>query len=631
MSGFVIPRSRVTALAAALRSSAVTTAVVMAAVLASFGSALGVEHAAGLSVGVVIQAVVLTITVSRVERRRSTKATPAGHRLLPVLGRLLLLPAVAVAASEVGTLMLRHPNLGDTLFVLGLSGAIWVRRFGPTAARAGTLATLPFIALLIVPAAAGPGEVSRWWSVLMAVIASFWAITLHELADWAGLLPSGVGTGGAAPPVPPTQAPAATPQAGSTGLRRLVPKNLVPKKLPASTKMAAQMAVGLGAAFAVGRWAFPYHWPWLVVTAYIVAAGNRGRGDVAVKSLSRLAGGAVGTVAATVAVSTAPAHSPWTVVAIFVVLAVALVLRNLHYAFWAAGVTSMLALLYGYFGLTSTHVLDERLEAIAVGSVLAVVASWLVLPIRTRDVTRSRVAKAAAALTDALLAVARAEAATLAERRDAFLTAVDELGLIAETLTVRRLVWQALRRPGPHLVDAVAAVRRCREPVDTLVRALDEAPEALADGANRRRAGGLARQLGGVRRAIAGRPEPAAEVPRQGAPGSRPAGSPAQDLVAAALDELADAVATLQAVFSPRPAPAVQPTPAERPAPTGSVPAERPAASKSIPADQAEARTSAPAEAPDAGTSAPPVPRPAPAPDVPAGDPYPDARRAELS
>ena len=44
------------------------------------------------------------------------------------------------------------------------------------------------------------------------------------------------------------------------------------------------------------------------------------------------------------------------------VLALALALRNLHYAFWAAGVTSMLALLYGYFGLTSVHVLAERLE-----------------------------------------------------------------------------------------------------------------------------------------------------------------------------------------------------------------------------------------------------------------------------
>ncbi|WP_157488756.1 FUSC family protein [Pseudofrankia sp. DC12] len=381
-----------------------------------------------------------------------------------------------------------------------------------------------------------------------------------------------------------------------------------------------------------------------VTTAVVMAAVLASFGS------ARLAGGAVGTVAATVAVSAASAHSPWTVVAIFVVLAVALALRNLHYAFWAAGVTSMLALLYGYFGLTSTHVLDERLEAIAVGSALAVAASWLVLPIRTRDVTRSRVARAAAALTDALLAVARDEAATLADRRDAFRTAVDELGLIAETLTVRRLVWKALRRPGPHLADAVTAVRRCQEPVDTLVRALDEAPGALANGANRRRAGALARQLGGVRRAIAGRPEPAAEVPRQGAPG-RPAGSPAQDMVAAALDELADAVAILQAVFPPRPAsPPGQPAPAERPgasapAPTERpaastpIPTERPAASTPMPADKAAASAPAPVEPPDAGTSAPPVPRSAPpvprsappVPDVPAGDPYSDARPAELS
>jgi hypothetical protein len=644
MPAFAERMRRMTPLAAAprsastLRSAAVPTAVSFVAVLATFGSALGVERAAHLSVSVVIQAVVLAVTLGRTERRHGSQATPVGRRGLAAGWRLLLLPVLAVAASEVGTLMARHPNAGDTLFVLAISGGIWVRRFGPAATRAGTLATLPFIALLIVPAAAASGAPSRWWAALMAVIASFWVIASHELASRVGqprppvdVDPATAGAdptppAGATPPpsgpatppagaassgpadrtaaVPPAaRAPEPPAAGGAAGTGPGVPasarsrsprgwvRRFLATKPRASAKMAAQMAVGLGAAFAVGRAAFPDHWPWLVITAYIVASGNRGRGDVAVKSLSRLAGGAAGTVLATIAVTDVPARSPWTVFAIFAVLAAALTLRTLHYAFWAAGVTAMLALLYGYFGIGGEHLLVERLEAIAVGSALAVAASWLVLPVRSRDVTRQRVARAAASLTDVLLAVTRSEPGSLSKHRAAFVVTADELAMVADTLAARRLLWRLLRRPGPYLAEAADAVRRCREPVDALVVAVAEAPAALASGPNRRRAGGLARQLGTVRRAIAGRPEPGADLPAQRVAGSSPARRPADpaarpvagsspaapvadpaarsagsgsagglaDPVDAALGELAVEIAVLLAVFPPRPAPPGQP------------------------------------------------------------------------
>src|SRR5262249_18480430 len=85
---------------------------------------------------------------------------------------------------------------------------------------------------------------------------------------------------------------------------------------------------------------------------------------------------------------------------IFAVLAVATYLRGYSYAYWAAGVTSVLSLLYGYFGETGTALLPTRLEAIGLGALVGIAAAWLVLPIRTSDVVRLRRAQALYALRD---------------------------------------------------------------------------------------------------------------------------------------------------------------------------------------------------------------------------------------
>ena len=69
--------------------------------------------------------------------------------------RVATLSLLALAASEVGSLLVRHADLGDALFVLAVSGSIWIRRFGPGFARAGTLVALPFVTLLVAPAVPG--------------------------------------------------------------------------------------------------------------------------------------------------------------------------------------------------------------------------------------------------------------------------------------------------------------------------------------------------------------------------------------------------------------------------------------------------------------------------------------------
>ena len=127
-----------------------------------------------------------------------------------------------------------------------------------------------------------------------------------------------------------------------------------------------------------------------MLTAFIVCSGNRGRADVLHKSGLRLAGALGGTAAATLLAGGIPAGSAVTVAAIFAVLGVAVLLRTLSYAYWAAGITAVLALLNGYFGVSGSGVLGERLAGILAGAAIGVAVSWLVLPVRTTDVLRRR-------------------------------------------------------------------------------------------------------------------------------------------------------------------------------------------------------------------------------------------------
>jgi len=141
-----------------------------------------------------------------------------------------------------------------------------------------------------------------------------------------------------------------------------------------------QMAAAVAAAFALGRLLFDQHWPWMVLTAYVAASGNRGRNDVVRKGVERLVGACAGTVLAT-GVAVAGITGRTSVVLIFVVLAVALWLRPLNYAYWAAGMTTALSLLLGYYGQDAQSLLPTRLEAIALGAALAVASAWWLLPV----------------------------------------------------------------------------------------------------------------------------------------------------------------------------------------------------------------------------------------------------------
>jgi fusaric acid resistance family protein len=421
------------------RAAARAAVVAMVGALLSFWSVRDLAGAAHQSLDLIVLAVALGITLGRL---------PAGR--VPLAGAALL-PAFALVAAEADALLAAYPTLGDAAFTVALAATVWVRRFGVLAGRLGTLAALPFIATLILPLPQPHTPAYPLWTALAAAITAGWVVLVRAIA----------GTG----PVGRSAAPSAR----------------------SSTRMAVQLAVALGGAFAVGRVVLPGHWVWPVLTAYIVCSGNRGRADVAYKGVLRMAGALAGTVAATPLIGLFAAGGGGAIAVILAVLAVAVWLRPASYAYWAGCVTAALALLYGYFGQTAGSLLHTRLAGIACGGLIAVTACWLVLPVRTSDVLRRRTADALAALADTLAARDDAAHGRLARA----VRGVEELA--PPLVAARRLV-----RRGPHPADAVAAVRRC-------------AAAPAPDGPGRAAA---IRTVGGLRRALAGGPVPA--VPEAG-------------------------------------------------------------------------------------------------------------------
>lgn len=506
-------RARTVALTAA--TSAVTIVVARLSV-----------RGAGDAVDLVVLAVLLSISFTR-ERRGAT----ARQRLLGAVA----LPLVGIAASAVGALMVGVPVVGDALYVVVVSGAIWLRRFGATAQRVGTLVALPFVAVLVAPVPVRPSAFFPLEAAVVALAVVVVGGALDVLARATGFLVPPAAEE-AARPVPVT--PSTSGARSSRGARR---------RLPGSTKMAVQMAVGLSVAFVAGHLIFGEHWPWLVLTAYIVASGNRGRADVLYKGVLRVAGALAGTVIGTVVALVGHAGDPVLLVALAAILLIALWLRPVGYAWWAAGVTCALALLYDYTGQTASHggiVLLVRLAAVVAGGMIAGLAATLVLPIRTVEVVRLRASEALRALSAVLVAVRAAGEDPVAPRtadgelRDAeraYDAAVERLQQVAPALRAHRAVTRrALSHPAT-LIELVG------ETVPLVRVVVTMAEGGALDQEARTRVGLLARRVGDLRRSLGGVDDaPSPALASVSAPG--PDGAPCPDGAVAELLALADRI-----------------------------------------------------------------------------------------
>jgi hypothetical protein len=427
----------------ALREASVT----MLACIATLLCTLPIEGGLGPAVlGVVL---CLALSRSQLVRRRHGGIEAA-----------VALPVVGLVAVGVGVLLHRVPWLGAAVFVAGMYLSIWLRRFGPMARRFGSLIALPFIALLATPYIP-PAPDSRIPSAFIPVVVSLLAVLWVSVTD---LLARRVRF------LPPAREPShreAVP-AGEGSLRPI-----------ASTRMAIQMAVALSVSFLIGYVYFPERWGWIVLTAFIVLSGNRGRVDVAYKSVLRLLGAAVGTVLAMSITSGMGSDDCTTVVLLLGALFLGLWLRPLGYAWWALFVTLALALLQGFAGASAPHHLWLRLEEILFGAIIGVASAWFVLPVRSAAVIRRRIATALTALSDAL------DPANPVRIPDDFVAAVDGVEQLAPPFRASRLLRRYFRAPQPaEWVDTLVA---CREPAVALI-AQGKAPGTV------RRAVGAARK-----------------------------------------------------------------------------------------------------------------------------------------
>ncbi|HEX4226531.1 MAG TPA: FUSC family protein [Pseudonocardiaceae bacterium] len=375
--------------------------------LIGLGAGILLARVAHLPPGTVVLATMVAMSLGRTQQSATWPDRAAGFVLVP----LVAAGASALSGLLAGTLAV----LGSAVLVLALSATVWVRRFGPMAGRMGSLAVLPVLSLLFAP----PGN--PLWTGLVAAVVFVLVSGFVLLVEPGSIRP-------------------AAPARKSNPL--------------VSTKMAVQLAVALAAAFVVGRLVWPEHWQWVVLTAFIVCAGNRGRGDVLHKSLLRTAGAAAGTLAATGLFALVTPSGVDDVAAVLVVLVVGIVLRPVNYAYWAGCVTAAMALLLGLLGEDATPLLLTRLAAIVVGGMLGVAASWLILPIRSRDIAGKRIGEARRAIA----ALRAGEENAL----DSVHRAIAQLDLIAPAFETQRRLHRMIpggRRDKPFLADTFDAIR----------------------------------------------------------------------------------------------------------------------------------------------------------------------------
>jgi hypothetical protein len=370
----------------------------------------------------VVFAVMLAVALPRA-------VAPLGTRDLPAAAAAL----VAGAAAAVGCGMLLDGTswqkaAGAVLFAIGVAVPVWLRRLGPAWRASGTLAAIPFLAVLVHPLPDRASWSFLGWMLLSAGIACLWAAAIRLLA---------------APGPAPARSAAPTRPASS-------------RRVAASTRMAVQLALATGAAFAFGQWTDPGHLVWPVLTVLVVHSGNRSRGDVLWKGAQRTAGALAGTAIATWLTGLLPQGDSLAIVAIFAIIALAAGLREISYAYRAACTTAALAFLYGYFGQGGTGLLAHRLLGVLAGAVIGVAAAWLVLPVRTTDITRLRTGALLAAAADLATSAARGAPDNAALAR---LTAADrELAMLTPTLRASRRLGIGAARKLDHTATHARAL-----------------------------------------------------------------------------------------------------------------------------------------------------------------------------
>jgi hypothetical protein len=355
----------------ALRKALIDAVPAMAGTLASFLITYALCVRLGTNASPAVLSAALCLGISR---------APERHGFVALLRRCIAVPVIALGVSLIGVTFLHAPVAGAVLFTLGMSASVALREYGRVSRAMGRTIALTLISMLVVPVAidrsAGVG-VTIALLLVAAIVAQLCAWGANALANGAGVTP----VADAAPP------------------RRKKPET---SRLPATHRMALQMLVALSLAFAIGMAAFRLHWPWVVLSAFIVTSGAIGRGDALYKALLRVAGAIAGTLVAGLLTFVHVGNSVEYAALIFAVLFVGIWLRQINYAYWAACATLLFALLQGPQSAPGLALFGTRVLCILLGAACGVAATWFVVPIRSSHVVRRRLADAMGDMGDVL-------------------------------------------------------------------------------------------------------------------------------------------------------------------------------------------------------------------------------------
>ncbi|MER7554802.1 MULTISPECIES: FUSC family protein [Streptomyces] len=274
--------------------------------------------------------------------------------LLPVVG----LPVLAVAA-----VLHDRPAARDLIFLAVMGAGVYARRWGPRGHALGVFAFMMFFAAQFLHTV--PGQLPELY---VAVLLSLGASSVVRFGLWCyeRRLPV------VAAPAPPEG----------------------PGPLRITTRQAVQATLGGAFALGLGQLLSDQRWYWAVGATWWVFVNTTSRGETLVRGFRRVLGTVIGIVAGfAVAIPLDGAGAPTAAVVAVSVFGI-FYTAAVSYSWMMFFVTVMAGMLYGALGVLDAALLWLRVAETAVGSLGAVLAVLLVLPVTTHAITDAWIQKA---------------------------------------------------------------------------------------------------------------------------------------------------------------------------------------------------------------------------------------------
>ncbi|MGN6088936.1 MAG: FUSC family protein [Actinomycetales bacterium] len=165
-----------------------------------------------------------------------------------------------------------------------------------------------------------------------------------------------------------------------------------PSPVVGMSRTALQVALATALSVAAGLVVSQTRWFWAAITAFVVFIGAETRGEILSKGWQRILGTLTGVVAGVVVAELVGRDAPVAIALVLLCLFLTMYVIRVSQAWGIFFITTMLALLYDLLGQFSVGLLVVRLEETAIGAVIGVAVSFLVLPRSTREALREAIA-----------------------------------------------------------------------------------------------------------------------------------------------------------------------------------------------------------------------------------------------